>query len=273
MSSCLIIITANHCQNIHAVLKQNGVLTSVLSLLSPIGQHRSNHVIPSKGKRSKKRQREEEKKKEEPEAGENPSIPPTPEISSFIIVGLNNITRSLEALSQKSKPTATTTSREGPQGQPDPQSKSETNSKPLTVDPEVLETPADLPQRAPPATQHFAAIFVPRSSQPPILHAHLPQLIATASFANPSLPATRLVQLPKGCDARLCDALGLQRVSFIGVLEGAPHSKALVEIVRENVAEIDVPWLREVRDEKYLSVKVNAIQTSAPVVEKEKKVL
>jgi hypothetical protein len=44
-----------------------------------------------------------------------------------------------------------------------------------------------------------------------------------------------------------------------------------MQFVREHVPEIDVPWLREVREQKYLSVKVNAVQTFAPVVEKEKK--
>ncbi|KAH6712036.1 hypothetical protein DL95DRAFT_426255 [Leptodontidium sp. 2 PMI_412] len=245
---------------------QETILELLCSILSPIGQHRSNHITPSKGKRSKKRRREEEREKDG--AGEPAGIPPTPEISTFIMVGLNGITRSLEALSQKSKPPAITTSQEGPQPQLNPETKPETIT---TEDPE-LKTPTEQPQETPPPmTQHFSAIFVPRSSQPSILHSHLPQLIATASLAHPSLPATRLVQLPKGCDARLCDALGLPRVSFIAILEGAPHSKALMELVREHVPEIDVPWLREVREQKYLSVKVNAVQTFAPVVEKEKK--
>ncbi|KAG4442489.1 hypothetical protein IFR05_001989 [Cadophora sp. M221] len=245
---------------------QETILELLCSILSPIGQHRSNHITPSKGKRSKKRRREEQKQKDG--AGEAPSIPPTPEISSFIVVGLNSITRNLEEFSQKSKPAAITANQEGPQ----PQLNAETKPENITAeDPKVPKVPAKQTQETPPTTHHFTAIFVPRSSQPPILHSHLPQLIATASLAHPSLPATRLVQLPKGCDARLCDALGLPRVSFIGILEGAPHSKALLEFAREHVPEIDVPWLREAREEKYLSVKVNAIQTFAPVVEKEKK--
>jgi ribonuclease P/MRP protein subunit POP3 len=115
---------------------------------------------------------------------------------------------------------------------------------------------------------HFAAIFVLRSSQPSILHAHLPQLIATASLAQPELPPIRLVQLPKGCDARLCVALGLSRVSFIGILEGAPHSRSLIDFVRDNVPEIEVPWLEEVRKMSYMPVKINAIETSVLVAKK-----
>ncbi|KAH7348753.1 hypothetical protein BKA65DRAFT_266842 [Rhexocercosporidium sp. MPI-PUGE-AT-0058] len=247
---------------------QETILELLCSILSPIGQHRSNHITPSNGKRSKKRRREEEKKKKDG-GGETPCIPPTPEISSFMVVGLNSITRNLETLSQKSKPAAIATTQEGPQLQPHPETEPETTT---TEDSKALKAPREQPQEtALPPTRHFAAIFVPRSSQPPILHAHLPQLIATASRAHPSYPATRLVQLPRECDARLCDALGLPRVSFIGILEGAPHTKALMEFVREHVLEIDVPWLKEVREEKYLSVKVNVVQTSAPVVEKEEK--
>ncbi|PVH81226.1 hypothetical protein DL98DRAFT_175372 [Cadophora sp. DSE1049] len=254
---------------------QETILELLCSILSPIGQHRTNHVTPSKGKRSKKRKRAEEKKKAESraEAGETLSIPPTPEISSHIMVGLNSITRSLEALSQASKPAAIAAGHEGPQHhvQSKLELKTETNDSTTTVgNPMTLDVPAEI-QDASQMPTHIAAIFVPTSTQTTVLHTHLPQLIFTASLANPSLPPTRLIQLPKGCDARLCDALGLPRVSFIGILEGAPHSKPLLDLVRETVPEIDVPWLREVRDEKYLKVKVNAIETFAPVVAKEKK--
>jgi hypothetical protein len=119
--------------------------------------------------------------------------------------------------------------------------------------------------------QHFSAIFVPRSSQPPLLHAHLPQLVTTASLANPELPATRLVQLPKGCEARLSEALGLPRVSFIGILHGAPHSNSLVDLVRDCVPEIEVPWLEEAKKSVYLPLKVNAIESFVPVAKREQK--
>jgi hypothetical protein len=117
--------------------------------------------------------------------------------------------------------------------------------------------------------RHFAAIFVPRSSQPSILHAHLPQLVVTASLAHPELPHTRLVQLPKGCDGRLCEALGLPRVSFIGLLDGAPHSKSLIDLVQECVPEIETPWLQEAKKSVYLPVKINVIESFVPVPKKE----
>ncbi|KAK0118695.1 hypothetical protein ONS96_011783 [Cadophora gregata f. sp. sojae] len=252
---------------------QETILELLCSILSPVGQHRTNHVTPSKGKRSKKRKRVEKKKKAESGIGseETSSIPPPPEISSHVIVGLNHITRSLEALSQASKPAAIAASQEISQGQPEFELKPATNDSNSTADAsQALDIPAETRKSAQ-TSAHIAAIFVPSSTQPAVLKAHLPQLIFTASLANPSLPPTRLVQLPKGSDARLCDALGLPRVSLIGILEGAPQSKALIDLVREIVPEIDVPWLREVKEEKYLKVKVNAIETFAPVVGKEKK--
>lgn len=313
--------------------------------------------MPSKGKRSKKRKREEKKLKEE---NLETSRPPPPEISSFVVVGLNSITRSLESLSQKSKVLKSTDCEKNDAGQ-DPQSSTselkgekhdaalglqsplsgagdgppDDNERPLNNAAQKAQSPAsgkkgeksDAGQVSPPPVSkakdnalnnietppkdgqfqgtaaskgqsqkstadyasgarnavretkeslienehvdhHFSAIFVPRNSQPAILNAYLPQLIATASLSHPELPATRLVQLPNGCDARLCEALGLSRVSFIGLLDSAPHCKSLVDVVRECVSEIEVPWLQEAKKSLYLPIKINEIETSMPVGKK-----
>jgi hypothetical protein len=325
------------------------------SLLSPIGQYRTTSITPSKGKRNKKRKREGEKLE-----GEEPALsrPPVPEISSFVVVGLNSITRSLESLSQKSKALrsaecekndagqnpplgiesgnsdASQISQSAPEAGDDAMNRGEhhlkdddhviqpraseaksgksgacqdSQSVALRAKNEALDNAAqnsrtpiseeqsekrdsaqgsrfpalearDETARAPKESldegehvnHHFSAIFVPRSSQPPILHAHLPQLVVTASLAHPELPVTRLVQLPKGCDARLSEALGLPRVSFIGILEGAPHSKSLVDLVRECVPEIEIPWLAEAKKSVYLPVKINAIESFVPVLAQKK---
>lgn len=116
---------------------------------------------------------------------------------------------------------------------------------------------------------NFSAIFICRSTEPPILNDHLPQLVYTASLAHPELPATRLVELPKSSDTRLCEALGIPRVSVIGILNGAPHSKPLVDLVRECVPEVEIPWLKQAKDARYLPVKINAIETFSTVVKKD----
>lgn len=230
--------------------------TLLCSLLSPIGQHRANHIVKSKCKRSKKRKRQQSKSEEVPTKSD---IPPPPEISSFIAVGLNTITRSLESLAQKTKPcqspnTIPPKSDDAGETSQDLSSKEEQEvgtSKKIAVDSDEYA----------PVDAHFSAIFVLRSSQPAILHTHLPQLIATASLAYPELPATRLVQLPRGSEGRLCEVLGLPRVSFIGLLEGAPHSQSLVDLIRQCVPKIEIPWLHEAKQSTYMPVKINAIET------------
>jgi ribonuclease P/MRP protein subunit POP3 len=107
----------------------------------------------------------------------------------------------------------------------------------------------------------FAAVFVLRPSQPTVLHAHLPLLIATSTLATPNVPAPRVVQLPSGCGARLCESLGLARVSFIGLREGAPNSTQVVDLIRRVVPEVRIPWVEETKNATYLPVKINMIKT------------
>lgn len=52
---------------------------------------------------------------------------------------------------------------------------------------------------------------------------------------------------------------------MVGLIEGAPDASSLIEIIRRNVPEMEVPWLQEAVKAAYLSVKINAIQTSAPL--------
>jgi len=178
-------------------------------------------------------------------------IPPTPEISSHILIGLNAITRHLETLSRNKRPESQ-------------------KLKPETIPTddggklEAESTKVNEPIH--PGSQHLAAVFVCRLSQPSVLYAHLPQLIATASLALPHLPATRLVQLPQGCESRLCSSLGLHRASFVAIKEDAPYSKPLIGLVREIVPVIEVPWLKEAQSAQYKPVKINAISSTALVM-------
>ncbi|KAI9702461.1 MAG: hypothetical protein M1836_000941 [Candelina mexicana] len=206
----------------------------------------------SKGKRSKKRKRAEGKaeaasdrhSKEAPYLGEplppNEPLPPPPELLSNLTIGLNDTTRRLEALSLQSLPKA----------------------YPASLQPSNTAAPPSKP------TPHFVAIFVPRDEQPSLLHAHLPTLTVTASFANPNLPQTRLVGLPKGAESRMATALGLPRVGFVGLMEHAPHASALVNFVREHVPVVEAAWLDEVKAGVYLPVNITARNTSAPVKSK-----
>ncbi|KAF4538744.1 hypothetical protein BFW01_g8463 [Lasiodiplodia theobromae] len=71
------------------------MLEMLVNLLAPIGQHRSAHVTPSKGKRSKKRKRHGA-----PSEAAASAPPPPPDLTRHITVGINSTTRHLEQLAQ-----------------------------------------------------------------------------------------------------------------------------------------------------------------------------
>lgn len=175
-------------------------------------------------------------------------------------MGLNSITRSLESLSEKSRPPQIQ-AIEGTGDSELPNTVGE-SKEPNFANKGSNDGAKHLLEG------HFSAIFICRSTQSTILYEHLPQLVFTASLAHPELPATRLVELPNSSEVRLCEALGIPRVSFIGILEGAPHSKPLVDLVRECVPEIEIPWMQQVKESKYLPVKINAIETFSTVAKK-----
>lgn len=217
-------------------------------LLIPLGHHRAIHVTPSKGKRDNERKRQEAKRKSS-NAGLNESdaVPPMPEISSHLLVGLASITRYLEFMS-------------GGITADGLRENSGTNQALVNC-----ENGIDMEHESKMKVRHLAAIFVCRSSQPSVLHAHLPQLVATASLRNPLVQATRLVQLPSGSENRLSSALGIPRASFIAILEDAPHSKPLLDLVQDVVPVIELPWLEEARKARYMPVKINTVLTTAPI--------
>ena len=93
----------------------------------------------------------------------------------------------------------------------------------------------------------------------------------TASLAHPDKEATRLVVLPLNAEARLCDALGIARAGFIGLLEGeAVGTRALVEFVRCKVPKIEPGQWLEDGVKEYRETRINAYQVAVPVLQKDK---
>ncbi|KAH8589358.1 hypothetical protein B0O99DRAFT_599983 [Bisporella sp. PMI_857] len=225
---------------------QDTILELLCNLLTPIGQHRATNTAPSKGKRFKKRKRLEAKLN--PTSQPPAPTPPPPEISSHVCIGLNSITRLLATSSRLSKPDTSCEQN---------QNESAAGLSSLSSSGKEVATIKHENDRV----KHFSVIFTTRSSLPSALKTHLPLLAHTASLAYPSLPATRLVQLSDGTEERLCTALGLPRVSFLGLKGGAPHATSLVELVMAVVKEIEVPWLSTEEIGKYLPAKVNVIDT------------
>ncbi|KAG0647568.1 hypothetical protein D0Z07_6584 [Hyphodiscus hymeniophilus] len=232
---------------------QETILELSCSLLSQIGQHRSNHITTSKGKRKKRKRHQEANSEDAPIV----VIPPPPEISSFLVIGMNSIIRTLEFSSQKSRPQIRVLEISGDTTNPGGESQKVTKQDLSDVENHSL------------SQGHFSAIFVCRCLQSSVLYEHLPQLVYTASLAFPSQPPTKLVELPSGSEARLAKALGIPRVSSIGVLDGAPLSQSLVDLVR-GVSDIEIPWLQQAKRSKYLPVKINAIGSFTTTVKKDK---
>lgn len=223
-------------------------------LLTPIGHHRIAYMAPSKGKRKRKRKRLEAKSMDSNFGLEKDNLsPPAPELSSHLLIGLASITRHLEILTRNQRWKWT-------------EDKSHTNL--LRSSNEIDH---DSLHNSEMKVRHLAAIFVCRSSQPSVLHSHLPQLVTTTSLTQPYLQQTRLVQLPQGCESGLSSSLGLSCASFVGIFEDAPHSKLLVDFVRDVVPIIEVPWLKEAQKAQYMPVKVNAILTTAPLLKSNQK--
>lgn len=56
-------------------------------------------------------------------------------------------------------------------------------------------------------------------------------------------------------------ALGIPRVSVIGIRNDAPNSKALVDFARQHVPLTEIPWLKEAPNANFQDTKINTINT------------
>ena len=88
-------------------------------------------------------------------------------------------------------------------------------------------------------------IFVLNSDQDLASHAQLAHLIKTASLTLPANLEPRLVVLPKGAEVRLATALQIPRVGMVGLKNGASNAATLLELVRNHVPTVMVPWFEE----------------------------
>ncbi|RKF63374.1 putative rna-processing protein [Erysiphe neolycopersici] len=217
-------------------------------LITPIGQYRLDHINPSKGKRSKKTRRKY--KSEDKEATRCLEVPISsiPEVSNYVVVGLNSVLRRLESLSNLSRLRGA-----------------------KSLQPNNFEGDSNTIVDGSDSSLHFLAIFIVSSSQSAIVEELLPQLIVTASLANPTYPQTRIVRVPKECHNQLCQCLGIPSVSIIGILDGAPLSKGLKEFVIQHVPENKIAWIEEAASVQYLPVRINAIENQVVSVAKRQK--
>ncbi|TLD30512.1 hypothetical protein PspLS_02338 [Pyricularia sp. CBS 133598] len=212
---------------------QDTVLELLCSLLSPLGDYRRGHLVPSKGKRSKKKSKEQASDGQTP--GSERPRPPPPELSAYVDVGLASITRCLQDDSESSS----------------------------IVSGGDQQTPGNL--KGPP----YSMILVARSGHSSAFHSHFPQMVAMASKSRPDQPAIRLLGFSKSCEDRLSDCLGVPRVSSVALRAGAPLSKPLIEFVQQHVPIIEIPWVEEVTA-GYQETKIKTVE--APVGRKKQRV-
>ncbi|CAK7235612.1 RNase P and RNase MRP subunit [Sporothrix curviconia] len=238
---------------------QDTILELLCSLLSPVGQHRRDHVDSSRGKRSRRRARQAAKEApKETGGGSSPAakthdarketaletkrpkgnVPPLPELSRFVDVGLATITREL---AKSSAPGASISVH-------DP-SRPASSALPMSTTP------------APHSSTPYAAVFVVRSGHPSAFYSHFPQMIAVASqqaAAAPDSPPVpvRLVGFSRACEDRLSASLEIPRVSAIALRSGAPQSQGLLKFLEEAVPTVDVQWLDEAQAGKFRDTRI-----------------
>ncbi|KAI0446012.1 hypothetical protein F4803DRAFT_505324 [Xylaria telfairii] len=212
---------------------QDTILELLCNLLSPLGHYRSQHIHASKGNRAKKRKRREQSDKET-----TLPVPPPPELKAYVDIGLSCVTHSLQKTASERAGNDSLCDGQDPRDQP--------------------------------ASRFYSIIFVSRSGQPNALSSHLPQMVAVACKSYPLQPPTRLVELPRACEGRLYESLGIPRVSCIGICVDAPNSNALVDFTREHAPVVEVPWLQEATCAGFRGTNINTIATVMGVKKKTK---
>lgn len=182
---------------------------------------------PSKGKRDKRLKRKRNNDKSPTQEGKAHALPPKrPEQASFLDIGLASVSRSLGGASSLKL-----------SGQPHAQ--------------EGIER----------TERSYAAVFVIHGGQSSVFTSNFPRMISLACDSQPPERAIRLIGLSEDLvQDRLSHALGVPRVTTLGLLESCPGSEAIVEFVRQHVPLVDIPWLREVQDGSYQFTKIKTVQ-------------
>ncbi|EDU42448.1 RNase-P-pop3 domain containing protein [Pyrenophora tritici-repentis] len=218
------------------------ILELLCNLVTPLGDHRHVYIHPSKGK---KRKRNIKPDKDVSTMADTP--PPPPEISNHLLVGLNSVTRHLEALAAKTAPSTAPVTNKSPESmhanmKSAPVSDSETNVlSPLSM----------------------VILTHPKPTLSPA-HAHLPTLVHLATLPPASTASrtanveTRLIALPTSADARLASALGIPRAGALAIYQGAPGAKTLEDYVREHIGVTQCPWIDEAMSAEWKGLNVKS---------------
>jgi ribonuclease P/MRP protein subunit POP3 len=233
------------------------------SLVTPLGDHRRNYIQPSKGK---KRKRNTKTAQNDSTLAE--TAPPLPEVDQHLLIGLNSVTRHLEALAARNAPTTAPVAFAG-----------RTPVELSNPKPEDLQTSKDAQEVSDQSKQHddpqtmknlrplsIVILTHPKPSLSPA-HAHIPTLLHLSTLSA-STPSTRLISLPTSTDALLASALHIPRVGALAIYEGAPGAKALENYVRDNVGVTECKWIDEAISAEWRGLNVKSEVPGAKMDEK-----
>lgn len=90
-----------------------------------------------------------------------------------------------------------------------------------------------------------------------LLWERLPILVHSYSAGKANSPPVRLVPLPRGSEVRLSQAIGIPRAGMIGIARDAPGTDQLIDLVRNLVDPIVVPWLKDIDQGNYRPTMTN----------------
>ncbi|KAF1941908.1 hypothetical protein EJ02DRAFT_403606 [Clathrospora elynae] len=234
---------------------QEVILELLCNLITPLGDYRRTHIHPSKGK---KRKRTTKPSPDDSTMAE--TAPPPPDIGKHLLIGLNSVTRHLEALAAQNAPTTAPVfasknhhqASEAAKEQSAPKELSERNSSTNKQDSQVEKKGVLRPLS-------MVILTHPKPALSPA-HAHLPTLVhlSILSSGPASTIPTRLIPLPTSTDARLASKLHIPRVGALAIHGGAPGARALEEYVREHVGVTECKWIDEAMTAEWRGLNVAA---------------
>ncbi|KAH6877937.1 hypothetical protein BKA58DRAFT_85756 [Alternaria rosae] len=216
------------------------ILELLSNLITPLGDHRRTHIHPSKGK---KRKRNTKTNEDGPDMLGN--TPSSPEIGNHLVVGINHVTRHLEALAAKNAPTTVPVAypKSTPEG---------TNENTATAD------------HSKNSLRPLSMVILthPKPSLSPA-HAHFPTLVhlsalSPSSASTISEAATRFIPLQTTADTRLASSLHVPRVGAMGIYAGAPGAKTLELYVREHIGLTECKWVDEAMSAEWKGLHVKS---------------
>lgn len=107
-------------------------------------------------------------------------------------------------------------------------------------------------------SQYLSAVFVCRNTVPSVLTDTFPLLTAMASQRQPQRPAVRLVPLSQANCTKLADLMRLPRLGALGLGACIPAAEALNRLILKQIEPVDVPWLRESTQPRYMPMQLES---------------